>query len=470
MALDGAGLVVRPGTVHALLGENGAGKTTLMHIAAGLVRMDAGAVQVGGRDINVSSPLVARKAGIGMVHQHFTLVPAMTVAENLALGGSGLRRARVMAERVDRIAAATGLQLDPHAVVESLPVSAQQRVEIAKALVRDATVLILDEPTAVLAPPEIEDLLRWLRAFADRGGAVVLITHKLREAISVANDVSVLRRGRVTFTGAAVTASTEQLTTAMIGAADIGTVVATATQSLGTTAVFDARNITVAHQDGRVAIRDATFVVRAGEIVGIAAVEGAGQHALLRALAGRYSLIGGVLKQPRNVGFVPEDRERDAVMLDRSLADTVALRGAGERRGRIAWPAMRARCDELIHAYDVRARDSHTLVRELSGGNQQRLVLARELETTWDCPAPGALVAENPTRGLDLRACAAVHQRLRIACAGGAAVVVYSSDLDELMSLATRVLVIFNRQVRDVPLARDTIGRAMLGLTESGRL
>lgn len=466
-ALDNANLVVRSGTVHALLGENGAGKTTLMHIAAGLVRMDAGVVQVGGRDIRVSSPLVARLAGIGMVHQHFTLVPAMTVAENLALGGSGLRRARAMAERVERVAEATGMQLDPHARVESLPVSAQQRVEIAKALVRDATVLVLDEPTAVLAPPEIEDLLRWLRAFADRGNAVVLITHKLREAMAVADDVSVLRHGRVTFTGAAVTASTEQLTAAMIGVADTEIVGAAPTHSAGATAVFDARNITIADPEGRVAIRDATFVVRAGEIVGIAAVEGAGHHALLRALAGRYSLSSGVLKRPTNVGFVPEDRERDAVMLNRSLADTVALRGAGERRGRIAWPAVRARSDELLRAYDVRATDSHTLVRELSGGNQQRLVLARELETTWDCPAPCALVAENPTRGLDLRACAAVHQRLRNACAGGAAVVVYSSDLDELMSLATRVLVVCNGQVRDVPLLRDTIGRAILGLNES---
>lgn len=468
MALDGACLTVRPRSIHALLGENGAGKTTLMHIASGLVQPDAGGVSVAGRDIRLTSPLVARTAGIGMVHQHFTLVPAMTVAENLALGGSGLRRARAMKAQVQAVAEATGFQLDPHARVDSLPVSAQQRVEIAKALVRDGTVLILDEPTAVLAPPEIEDLLRWLRAYADRGGAVVLITHKLREALAVADDVTVLRHGRVSFTGTAKSTSAGKLTAAMIGVAETETPVAVVTDSVDARTVFDAQDITVADREGRIGIRNATFLVRAGEIVGIAAVEGSGQQALLRALAGRYSLRGGVLKRPPNVGFVPEDCARDAVLLDRSLADTVALRGAGERRGLIAWLGVRARTNELLRTYHVHARDSHTLVRELSGGNQQRLVLARELEATWDQLAPPALVMENPTRGLDMRASAAVHHRLRNARARGAAVVVYSSDLDELLSLATRVLVVFDHEVCDVPLARETIGRAMVGLHDSG--
>lgn len=464
VALDDAGIVVRPGTIHALVGENGAGKTTLMHIASGLVRPDAGQVCVAGREVRLMSPLDALAAGIGMVHQHFTLVPAMTVAENLALGGGGLLHARAMTEQVHGVARRTGFQLDPRARVESLPVSAQQRVEIAKALVRDARVLILDEPTAVLAPSEIEDLLRWLRAYADRGRAVVLITHKLREALAVANDVTVLRRGRITFAGAAASTSAERLTEAMLGVAETEVPVRTPTEWFGTRVVFDAQDISVADRAGTVRVRQATFLVRAGEIVGIAAVEGSGQQELLRALAGRYPVHGGVLKRPVDVGFVPEDRGRDAVMPDRSLAETVALRGAGRRRGLISWPALCARTAELMRAYDVRAQDPHTPVRALSGGNQQRLVLARELEATWDQPAPSALVVENPTRGLDVRATTAVHQRLRDACTRGAAVIVYSSDLDEVLSLATRVLVVFDGRVRDVPLERAVIGRAMLGL------
>ena len=228
--------------------------------------------------------------------------------------------------------------------------------------------------------------------------------------------------------------------------------------------MFDAQDISVADRAGTVRIRQATFLVRAGEIVGIAAVEGSGQQELLRALAGRYRVHGGVLKRPVDVGFVPEDRGRDAVMPDRSVAETIALRGAGRRRGLISWPALRARTAELMRAYDVRAQDPHTPVRALSGGNQQRLVLARELEATWDQPAPSALVVENPTRGLDVRATMAVHQRLRDACTRGAAVIVYSSDLDEVLLLATRMLVVFDGRVRDVPLERAAIGRAMLGL------
>lgn len=468
LALEDAAILVRPGTIHALLGENGAGKTTLMHIASGLVRPDTGRVCVAGQDVRLTSPRVALAAGIGMVHQHFTLVPAMTVAENLALGGSGLRHAREMAAQVLSVAKRTGFQLDPWARVQSLSVSAQQRVEIAKALVRDAKVLILDEPTAVLAPSEIDDLLRWLRAYADHGHAVVLITHKLREAFAVADDVTVLRHGRVTFADATAATSTERLTEAMIGTTATEVPQRLPAETFGTVTVFDAQDISVADRAGTVRIRHATFMVRAGEMIGIAAIEGSGHQELLRALAGRYVVLDGVLKRPVDVGFVPEDRERDAVMLDRSLAETVALRGAGSRRGLIAWPALRTRTTELMRAYDVRAQDSHTLVRALSGGNQQRLVLARELEATWDRPAPSALVVENPTRGLDVRATMAVHQRLRDACTRGAAVVVYSSDLDEVLSLATRVFVVFEGHVRDVPMERAAIGRAMLGLHAVG--
>ena len=467
VALDDASLIVRAGTIHAVLGENGAGKTTLMRVAYGMVRPDAGHIRVAGRELRLTAPLGAIAAGIGMVHQHFTLVRAMTVAENLALGGRGRLRARDMAARVHEIAARTGFALDPDAHVESLSVGAQQRVEIAKALARDARLLILDEPTGVLAPSEIDDLLRWLRAYVGGGGSAVLITHKLPEALAVADDVTVLRRGRIVFVGTAGSASAQQLTLAMIGTAgvtkrDTGS----APPARESTPVFAAEHMGISDRSGRMCVRDATFDVRGGELVGIAAVEGSGQRELLRALAGRHEIFAGTLKHPAIVGFVPEDRHHDAVLLGRSLAENIALRGAGARRGVLGWRNVHASTAALVRAYEVRAESTQAPVRALSGGNQQKLVLARELEATFDQPAPQALVVENPTRGLDVRATAAVHQRLREACAQGAAVVVYSSDLDEVLSLASRVLVMFDGTIREMPIDRDAIGRAMLGLHE----
>ncbi|MEO5816611.1 MAG: ATP-binding cassette domain-containing protein [Gemmatimonadaceae bacterium] len=463
VALDNASLVVRQGTVHAVLGENGAGKTTLMRVAYGMVRPDRGVIRIRGREVKLVAPLDAIATGVGMVHQHFTLVPAMTVQENLALGGRGRLRARDMTARVREIAQRTGFALDPFARVDSLPVGAQQRVEIAKAMGRDASLLILDEPTAVLAPAEVEDLLRWLRAYVDAGHAVVLITHKLREALAVADDVTVLRHGRVVHSGLAHDASPEQLTEAMIGATnaeDRGTVAPIPATS---PVIFTADHISVDDRSGRTRVREASFVIRRGELVGIAAVEGAGQRELLRALSGRYAISSGRLARPSIVGFVPEDRQHDAVLLERSLTESVALRGAGRRRGRIDWLTMRTHTTKLLHAFDVRALHTEDAVRALSGGNQQKLVLARELAASPDEVAPEALVVENPTRGLDVRATADVHRRLREACARGAAVVMYSSDLDEVLGLATRVLVLFDGTVREMPIDRDVIGRAMLG-------
>ena len=465
VALDDASLVVRAGTIHAVLGENGAGKTTLMRVAYGMVRPDAGHLRVAGRELRLTAPLGAIAAGIGMVHQHFTLVPAMTVAENLALGGHGRLRAHDMAARVHEIAARTGFALDPDARVETLSVGAQQRVEIAKALARSARLLILDEPTAVLAPSEIDDLLHWLRAYVGGGGSAVLITHKLREALAVADDVTVLRHGRIAFVGAASSTSAPQLTLAMIGTAGVDERATLHTPPARAAALmFAAERMGLSDRTGRLRVRDATFQVCGGEFVGIAAVDGSGQRELLRALAGRHNVSAGTLTRPDVVGFVPEDRHHDAALLDRSLAENIALRGAGARRGVLKWTDVHASAATLVHAYEVRAESTQTRVRTLSGGNQQKLVLARELEATFDQPAPQALVVENPTRGLDVRATATVHQRLRDACARGAAVVVYSSDIDEVLSLASRVLVMYNGTVREMPMDREVIGRAMLGL------
>lgn len=464
-AVASANLVVRPGTVHALLGENGAGKTTLMRVAYGMVRADAGEIRVAGRKIFLATPADAIHAGIGMVHQHFTLVPAMTVAENIALGGHGRLRAAEIVNRVEDLAERTGFTLNPHARIEDLAVGAQQRVEIAKALARNAKVLILDEPTAVLAPAETEDLLRWLRMYVEEGRSVILITHKLRDALSVADDLTVLRSGRTVFSGAAVASSVQQLTSAMLGSALVPEKTATADRHADAGApVITAERVSIIDSSGRVCVREASLMVRAGERVGIAAVEGSGQRELLRALAGRLSISSGRLELPAVVGFVPEDRHADALLLDASLVENIALRGAGQRQGIMPWRTLRSVTSDLIEQHDVRARDASQPARTLSGGNQQKLVFARELEATTDQPAPHALVVENPTRGLDVHASRAVHDRLREASANGTAVLLYSSDLDEVLALATRVVVMFGGTLLDTPLDRRVIGEAMLGV------
>ncbi|HEX6537211.1 MAG TPA: ABC transporter ATP-binding protein [Gemmatimonadaceae bacterium] len=456
-ALADASLTVRPATVHALLGENGAGKTTLMRIAFGMLRPDAGAVRIAGEPVGLHSPRAALEHGIGMVHQHFTAVPAMTVAENIALGGHGRLRASVARERVRELSERVGLPLDPDARAGDLPVGAQQRLEILKALSRGARVLILDEPTAVLAPAETADLLATLRRFADEGGSVVLITHKLPEALAVADDVTVLRRGRTVLTGAATELSEAALASAMLGGAP-----PTQGEPLPGTPghpVITAMRLALVDDRGVPRVHDATLVARAGEVVGVAGVEGAGQRELLRALAGRLRPRAGTLHLPERIGFVPEDRHRDALVLDFSLVENVALAGAGARRGRIPWRAVERRTLELMKRFDVRASGPRAPARALSGGNQQKLVLARELGD-----APEAIVVENPTRGLDLAATAAVHRHLLDARDRGAAVVVYSSDLDEVLALADRLVVMFDGRSSEIPVDRDAAGRAMLGL------
>lgn len=471
VALDGASITVREGTVHALLGENGAGKTTLMRVAFGMVPPDAGTIALHGAVVRFSAPGAAIRAGMGMVHQHYSLVPSMTAAENLVLGGGavpGWRFDRAAAEsRVRELSRQAGLPIDPATRVDSLPVSAQQRLEILKALARDARVLILDEPTAVLAPAEARELVAWLRRYVARGNAAVLITHRLREALGVADDVTVLRRGATTLAAPAAGLSLDDVTAAMLGEAEAreqreGPTARVARGPAGEGAApsgpIAALHGVSAHAEAeRLPLRDATMAVHGGELLGVAAIEGAGQHALLRVLAGRLTPSSGVVTRPASIAFIPEDRLRDAIAPELSLTENVALRGAGARRGIERWTAWRARTAALLAAYDVRADGAAAPARALSGGNQQKLVLARELSDE-----PALVVAENPTRGLDVRAAAAVHERLRNAARRGAAVVLYSSDLDEVLELATRVVVVHGGRVLDVALERDRVGRAML--------
>jgi len=469
-ALDGVSLAVRPGTVHALLGENGAGKTTLMRIAYGLAHADSGSIRWLGKAASFTSPRDALAVGIAMVQQHFSLVPALTVAENIALGGTGLYDADRARRRVRELSASTGLDADPDAIAGTLGVGAQQRVEILKALARGVKLLILDEPTATLAPADAASLLAWARRFASGDQAVVLITHKLRDALDVADDVTVLRAGRLVLSSAASSVTERSLAIAMLGRGDTVDEPAssTSTASSGSTRVTDGgdvvaelRGVSTSAARGTPGLASVGFAARRGEIVGVAAVEGNGERELLRILAGRERPIAGTVQLPPAIAYIPQDRHSDAIADDLSLTENIALAGAGARRGWIDWRAMRARTAQLLTRFDVRASSTSAPARTLSGGNQQRLVLARELDGE-----PALVVADQPTRGLDLRATADVHARLSQARAAGAAVVLHSADLDEILALADRIVVVAQGKLRDVGTNREAVGRAMLGVGE----
>ena len=462
VALDGAHCTVAPGTVHALLGENGAGKTTLMRIAFGLLQPDRGTLTVGGAPMHFRSGRDAIDAGIGMVHQHFMLVPALTVAENAALGGHGRFDPRAAAARVRTIGEATGLRLDPHARLGDLPVGAQQRAELIRALAHDAQVLILDEPTAVLTPTESEELYGWMRRFADGGGTVLLITHKLREATAVADDVTVLRRGQSVLVARREAVSESELVGAIVGAS----VPVTEADPAGLTSdvsLFALREAAWHDARGVERLKPTTLTVRRGEILGVLGVEGSGQRELLRLLAGRLEPTGGHVERPRRVGFIPEDRLSDAVIAELSLTENVALAEASALPWLVPWQTYAARAAQVIAEYDVRASGPGAPVATLSGGNQQRFVVGRERQA-----APEALVAENPTRGLDVRATARVLAAIRDVAAHGGAAVVHSSDLDEVLALTRRVVVCYGGAVHEIdppsdPSDRTPYARALVG-------
>ncbi|HEU4828905.1 MAG TPA: ATP-binding cassette domain-containing protein [Gemmatimonadales bacterium] len=464
-ALSGAALAVEWGEIHALLGENGAGKSTLLRIAGGLERADRGSIEVDGSPATIRSPRDARRLGIGMVHQHPTSIPSLTVADNMALTAGWPVRPAEVRERVARLSGELGLPIDPDAYAGRLPVVLKQRLEILKALAASARILLLDEPTAVLAPIEAAELLTVLRKFAAAGNAVVIVTHKLREAISESQRVTVLRHGSVTFTGRSDSESSESLYRAMLGSdAAVAPAPARRIPPADSAPAIRVQALDVA-RDGRygIALRGAALAVFPGEIVGIAAIEGSGQRELMRAVAGLVHPLRGVLDVRSPVAFIPEDRTTEGLIPSLSLAENVVLgMGAaapGVNGALVSWKHVAAGTADLVDRFGIVAAGPDAPAGSLSGGNQQKLVLARAL-----AGVPPVIVAENPTRGLDVAAAAEIHRRLRAAADGGAAVLFHSSDLDEVVLVADRLVVVNGGTLREpAERNRELIGRMMIG-------
>ncbi|MGQ0765299.1 MAG: ABC transporter ATP-binding protein [Gemmatimonadota bacterium] len=458
-ALRGATLNVQRGTIHCVLGENGAGKTTLMRIASGEIQPDSGEVMFEGRVERLKSPRDAITRGIGMVHQHFALVPTMTGTENVALSLEG-RLDLALAESVLRdLGAATGLVVDPRLRAIEMSVSAQQRLEILKVLARGARTLILDEPTAVLAPSESAELLGWLRRFVNDGGTVVLITHRLAEAEAAGDELTVLRDGVTAGSHPRGEATRDLLVNEMIGGALVPATRRAVGQTREQPVVASLSSVSISRVTGH-GLHSVSLQVRSGEIVGVAAIEGAGQKELLRILSGRVLPQAGSCRLPPAIGFIPEDRHREGIIPSFNPVENVALRGLSRQRGAMPWAALRDLTARIVTHFDVRGTSADDSVGTLSGGNQQRLLLGREL-----LPLPQLVVAENPTRGLDVRSAASVRSALREAGAVGTAVILYSTDLDELLEVADRIIVVRGGQIIDLPppYTREAVGSAMLG-------
>ena len=470
-ALAEVSLTITPGRVHGLLGENGAGKSTLMNILFGLLQPEVGSITSDGKPLRLRSPAEALRHGLGMVHQHFALVPTLSVVDNvvLALESSLGRIDRAQwSARLRQRAVALQWDIDPAALVESLAIGQQQRVEILKALLAidqagsTQRTLILDEPTAVLTPQEVDELLPAIRALAADDVAVVYISHKLGEIARVCDDVTVLRRGRVVHHGPA-SESPERLAEVMVGS-PVGQPSRQACPAPLTAPVrFAARDLSI-RVDGRTVLSEVTLEVRAGEIVGIAGVEGNGQVPLVQALLGQVSATSGSVIAPGKIAVIPDDRQREALVMPLSVAQNLALRRYREapfsQRGWLSPDAWSAHARALMASSDVRAPSPEVAVATLSGGNQQKAVVARELDGE-----PAVIVAVNPTRGLDVGAAAAVLNQLVAARDRGAAVLLIHSDLDELLAISDRVVVLHAGRLNDSAWPacdRAAIGRLML--------
>jgi general nucleoside transport system ATP-binding protein len=481
VANDGVSFDVRRGEVHALLGENGAGKSTLMNILYGLYKPDGGEIKVNGKPVSFSSAREAIQAGIGMVHQHFMLIPVMTVAENIVLGiepQKGLLLDESGAEqRVRELSQQFGLAVDPGALISDITVGQEQRVEILKALYRGADLLILDEPTAVLTPQEAAELFEIIKSLQSDGKSIIFISHKLNEVLEIADRITVLRRGKTIETMPREGATEASLAKAMVGREVLLRVEKEPAQAGET--LLEVRDLHVRDDRGIEKVRGVSFDVRAGEIVGIAGVDGNGQTELIDAVTGLQRIESGTVTiagkglthaTPRaaldlGVGHIPEDRQRRGLVLEFSIAENIALHDyAKPPVGRLGWlfpGRMIDRAKVLIREFDVRGGGPLTPAEGLSGGNQQKLVAAREVSRD-----PKVLIAAQPTRGLDVGAIEYLHRRLVAERDEGRAILLVSLELEEVLSLSDRILVIYEGEIageHSGEVSEEQIGLEMLG-------
>jgi len=485
VANDDVSFDVRRGEVHALLGENGAGKSTLMNILYGLYKPDAGEIRVKGNVAAFGSASDAIEAGIGMVHQHFMLIPVMTVAENVVLGTEPVKDGVLLDEgvaenRVAEMAKTFKFAVDPSALVQDIGVGQQQRVEIMKALYRNADILILDEPTAVLTPQEALDLFEILRTLRREGVSIVFITHKLGEVLEIADRITVLRRGKTIETVPREGATEKSLATAMVGR-DVLLRVEKQPPQVGDV-LLEVEDLWVSDDRGIEKVRGVSFEVRAGEIVGIAGVDGNGQSELIEALTGLRRATRGVVRVggrelhhasardslDAGLGHIPEDRQRRGLVLEFSLAENIALHDYAEppesKWGWLFPGKLIERARRLIEEFDVRGGGPLTPAGALSGGNQQKVVAAREISRD-----PKALIAAQPTRGLDVGAIEYLHRRLVNERDQGRAILLVSLELDEIFSLSDRILVLYEGEIvgrHEGAVSEELIGFEMVGVKE----
>ena len=480
-ANDSISLRVESGEIHALLGENGAGKSTLMNIVYGLLAPDEGKILVDEKEITINSPLDALAAGIGMVHQHFMLIPVFTVAENIVLGhekvkGFGFLDLEAAKREIIRVSAEFNFDVDPDALIEDLPVGIQQRVEIIRALIYNAKVLILDEPTAVLTPQETDELLRNMRKLRDQGTAIIFITHKLREVQEAADKISIIRRGKVVATASPET-SQEELASLMVGR-PVSLEIEKAPPSFGPV-ILDVENLTIRDHTGRALVSDISFSIRAGEILAVAGVQGNGQSELAEAIIGLQDQVDGKITLAgediskfsvrkalhAGIAFVPESREEDGLISSFSIEENLILDlhdlPPFAKGPVISQSVVTENGASRVTEFDIRAQSPKDSASSLSGGNKQKVVLARELSRPVKL-----VVASQPTRGLDVGSIEFVHERVIAERDSGRAVLLFSTELDEVISLADRIAVIYRGKF--IAIVPATTSREELGLLMAG--
>ncbi|MFB2897331.1 ABC transporter ATP-binding protein [Aerosakkonemataceae cyanobacterium BLCC-F50] len=460
LANDNINLTVNRGSIHALLGENGAGKTTLMNILCGLYQPDSGKIYIENKPVQISSPAMAIQQGIGMIHQHFMLVPQLTVTENIILGTKLDLRLNLSekSQEISQLAKSFNLDVNPLAKVGDLPVGIQQRVEILKALYRQAKLLILDEPTAVLTPPEVKNLAKILRQLADRDRTIIFISHKLEEVMNLCNTVTVLQRGKVVANLNIKETNSQELARLMVGR-EVLFQLDKPPHTSGDV-VLEVQSLQVRDERDLPVVKDVSFQLRSGEILGIAGVDGNGQRELADAIYLRYADANANLRQisagkisskPTNksIAYIPEDRQKMGLVMGFSIAKNLILKAFKFlpfcRRWLLQYGVINRHATEAIENFDIRAENPGIKVSQLSGGNQQKVVLARELSGN-----PDLIIAMQPTRGLDVGATEYVQQKLLAQRERGAAILYISTELEEVMAMSDRIAVMYEGKFVDI--------------------